>query len=187
VFDLETKRSAQEVGGWHRAEKMGVSVGVVYDSKLDGFITYLEDEIDRLVAHLFELDMVVGFNNKRFDNRVLSGYTNKNLAGIPTIDLLEEVRNQLGYRLSLNGLAEHTLGVEKSADGLQALKWYKQGEIAKIVHYCKKDVEITKNLFLHGLDRGFMLFKNKSNKIVRLPLALDQTIKRVLKKENPDV
>lgn len=180
VFDLETKRSAVEVGGWHKAEKMGVSVAVVYDSKLDGFITYLEHEVDQLIAHLFELDLVVGFNNKRFDNRVLSGYTKKDLTLLPTVDLLEEVHNQLGYRLSLNGLAEHTLGVEKSADGLQALKWYKQGEIAKIVHYCKKDVELTRNLFLHGLNSGFFLFKNKSKKIVRLPLALDQTIQRVL-------
>src|SRR6185436_12688810 len=31
VFDLETQRSAAEVGGWHRAERMGLALGVVYD------------------------------------------------------------------------------------------------------------------------------------------------------------
>jgi len=180
LFDVETKRSAREVGGWHKAEEMGISVAVVYDSQLDGYITYLEDEIDGLVAHLFELDLVVGFNNKRFDNRVLSKYTTRDLHTLPNVDLLEEVHNQLGYRISLNGLAAHTLGVEKSADGLQALKWYQEGEIAKIVHYCRKDVEITRNLFLHGLEHGFLLFKNKSGKIVRLPLNLGKTISRVL-------
>ncbi len=179
LFDVETKRSAQEVGGWNKAEEMGISVAVVYDSELDGYITYLEDEIDNLVAHLFELDLVVGFNNKRFDNRVLSRYTHKDLSTLPNLDLLEEVHHQLGYRLSLNGLAQHTLGVEKSADGLQALKWYKQGEIAKIVHYCRKDVEITRNLFLHALDNGYLLFQNKSKKIVRLPLNLEKTIQKV--------
>jgi len=180
VFDLETKFSAAEVGGWHRADKMGISVAVVYDSSLDGFTTYLENEIDQLINHLFQLDLIVGFNNKRFDNRVLSGYTGKKFTNVPTLDILEEVHNQLGYRLSLNGIAEQTLGVKKTADGLKALQWYKEGEIAKIVHYCKKDVEITRNLLLHGLETGFFLFQNKSKKIVRLPLSLDRTIKRVL-------
>lgn len=180
LFDVETKHSAQEVGGWHKAEKMGISVAVVYDSQLDGYITYLEDEIDKLVIHLFELDLVVGFNNKRFDNRVLSKYTNRDLHSLPNVDLLEEVHNQLGYRISLNSLAAHTLGVEKSADGLQALKWYKEGEIAKIVHYCRKDVEITKNLFLYGLENGFLLFQNKSGKTVRLPLNLERAMSKVL-------
>lgn len=182
VFDLETKRSANEVGGWHRAERMGISVAVVYDSRLEGYVTYLEDEIDQLVTHLFELELVVGFNNKRFDNKVLSRYTNKDLSLLPSVDLLEEVHRQLGYRLSLNGLAQNTLGFEKSADGLKALEWYKEGEIGKIIHYCKKDVKLTQSLFLHALENGFLLFQNKSGKIVRLPLAIDQTIKTVLKK-----
>ena len=176
VFDLETIRSADEVGGWQRAEKMGISVAVVYDSQLDGYVIYLEDEIDRLVDHLVSLDLIVGFNNKRFDNRVLSGYSTVQLDALPTIDLLEEVSNHLGYRLSLDRLAEHTLGTKKSADGMQALKWYKEGKIREICEYCRQDVEITKNLFLHGLENGHLLFKNKAGNIVRLPLSLEKTV-----------
>ena len=176
VFDLETIRSADEVGGWQRAEKMGISVAVVYDSQLDGYVTYLEHEIDRLVDHLGRLDLIVGFNNKRFDNRVLSGYTAKSLNALPTIDLLEEVSNYLGYRLSLDRLAEHTLGTKKSADGMQALAWYKEGKIREICEYCRQDVEITKNLFHHGLENGHLLFKNKAGNIVRLPLSLEKSV-----------
>ena len=177
VFDLETIRSADEVGGWQRAEKMGISVAVVYDSQLDGYATYLEHEIDRLVDHLASLDLVVGFNNKRFDNLVLSGYTKLRLDALPTIDLLEEVRNHLGYRLSLDRLAEHTLGTNKSADGMQALRWYKEGKMKEICEYCRQDVEITKNLFHHGLEKGYLLFKNKAGYIVRLPLALEKSVR----------
>jgi len=176
VFDLETKYSAEDVGGWHRAEKMGISVGVVYDSQLDGFVTYFENEADKLVDHLLRLDLLVGFNNKRFDNRVLSAYTDVNLAKLPTIDLLEEIAKQLGYRLSLNGIAEHTLGIAKSGDGLQALQWYKQREFAKLAKYCKKDVEITNKLFIFGLENGYFLFQNKAKKQVRLPLNLKQAV-----------
>jgi DEAD/DEAH box helicase domain-containing protein len=180
VFDLETIRSAEEVGGWNRSELMGVSVGVVYDSGQDSYFTYLEHEMEDLVAHLSKLDLVVGFNNKRFDNRVLSAYTTVNLHGLPNLDLLEEVHNILGYRLSLNRLAENTLGVQKSGDGLQALKWYKEGRLDLIQHYCKKDVEITKDLLIKGLDQGFFLFANKAKQVVRLPLALDRSIETIL-------
>ncbi len=182
VFDLETIRSAEEVGGWGQTHKMGISVGVVFDSELNDCVSYLEHEIDQLIDHLYSLDLVVGFNNKRFDNRVLSAYTTCDLNLLPSLDLLEEVHNYLGYRLSLNRLAEHTLGTKKSADGLQALKWYKEGRIDLIQHYCKKDVEITRDLFIHGLEQGFFLFANKAKQKVRLPLALDATIARILKR-----
>ena len=180
VFDLETIRSAEEVGGWNRAELMGVSVGVLYDSSQDSYFTYLEHEMEQLVNHLSQLDLIVGFNNKRFDNRVLSAYTNTHLHGLPSLDLLEEIHIILGYRLSLNRLAEYTLGVQKSGDGLQALQWYKEGKIDLLQHYCKKDVEITKDLLLTGLEQGYYLFANKAKQIVRLPLTLDISINKIL-------
>jgi len=182
VFDLETIRSADEVGGWNKAEKMGISVAVLFDSTLGDCVTYLEHEVDRLVEHMQQLELVVGFNNKRFDNRVLAGYTSKDLSKIPTLDLLEEVHGYLGYRLSLNSLAANTLGSEKSADGLQALQWYKEGRIDLIQKYCKKDVEITRDLFLFALTEGYLVFSNKARQKVRLPLALDKVISRELQK-----
>jgi DEAD/DEAH box helicase domain-containing protein len=181
VFDLETIRSAEEVGGWKNAHQMGMSVAVVYDSEINDFVTYLEHEVDKLVNHLASFELIVGFNNKRFDNRVLSAYTDRNLALLPTLDLLEEIHNYLGYRLSLNRLAEQTLGTNKSANGLQSLAWYKEGRIDLIRHYCKKDVEITRDILFHGLEQGFLLFANKAKQIVRLPLALDTAIENIMK------
>ncbi len=182
VFDLETIRSAAEVGGWGRCEQMGMSLGVVYDSRADDYSTYLESEAEQLVAHLESFELVVGFNNKRFDNRVLSSYTHKNLASIASLDLLEEVQKYLGYRLSLNALASETLGEKKSTDGLQALEWYKEGKINLIEQYCRKDVELTKRLMLHCLENRFMLFKNKAGQVVKLPLDLEMSINRILKR-----
>lgn len=180
VFDLETMRSAEEVGGWHRADRMGVSVAVVFDSSLDGCVTYLEHEVEQLIDHLQQLDLVVGFNNKRFDNQVLTGYSTADLAALPTLDLLEQISTHLGYRLSLDRLAEHTLGEKKSANGLQALAWYKEGRIDLIQKYCRKDVEITRDLLLFTLENGYLLFQNKAGRVVRLNLRLDQAILQVL-------
>ncbi|MCK5070612.1 MAG: DUF1998 domain-containing protein, partial [Desulfocapsa sp.] len=179
VFDLETKFSASEVGGWHNAHKMGISVAVVYDSKLDAYKTYFEDQVAQLIEHLFNMELVIGFNNRRFDNFVLSGYTNENLNKMVIIDLLEIVKNRLGYRISLDGLAKHTLGSEKSADGLQALKWYKNGKMEELSLYCTKDVTLTRDLFLYGLKHEYFLFQNKAGNVVRLPVDLVSEIRKV--------
>ncbi|MGD9949747.1 MAG: DEAD/DEAH box helicase [Desulfobulbus sp.] len=170
VFDIETQKSAAEVGGWNNADKMLVSVAVVYDAEFDDYLIFREGEVAELIAHLQSLELVVGFNNKRFDNQVLAGYGVHKLADRPTVDILEQVKNRLGYRLSLNNLAENTLGVQKSADGLMALKWYREGRIDKIIAYCRQDVEVTKNLFFFGLEHGYLLFKNKAGSLVRCPV-----------------
>ncbi|MFH1215872.1 MAG: DEAD/DEAH box helicase [Pseudomonadota bacterium] len=176
VFDVETKRSADEVGGWHRAERMGISVAVVYDGEKDDFFVYREEQMGELIAHLRRLDLVVGFNNKRFDNQVLSAYTDFDLSKLPTLDILEEVKNRLGYRLSLERLAEKTLNIQKSGSGLLALQWYKEGRIDKIIDYCRKDVEITRDLLLFGVENGYLLFQNKAGHTVRCPLEFGTAI-----------
>ena len=180
VFDVETQLSAQEVGGWHRADKMRISVAVLYLAAEDRFMHFTEDAVAEMIDLLFGLDLVVGFNNKRFDNKVLSAYTRRSLSALPSLDILEEISSQLGYRLSLDRLAEQTLGAKKTSDGLQALRWFKQGKIDEISRYCTEDVRITRDLFLHGLNEHHLLFCNKAGKVVRLPVHFDRTIQMIL-------
>jgi len=161
---------------------MGVSVGVVYDSTLDGCVSYLEHEMGALIDHLRSLELVVGFNNKRFDNRVLGAYAEGGLPDLPSLDLLEEIKNYLGYRLSLNAIAENTLGIKKSGSGLQALEWFRQGKFEQLCKYCTKDVEITRDLLFFALENGFFLFTNKAGRKVRLPLSLERAIDALLRR-----
>jgi DEAD/DEAH box helicase domain-containing protein len=170
VFDVETQRSAQEVGGWHRADLMGISCAVVYDSKSETFFEYLEDQVPLLIEHLKRFELVIGFNIKRFDFHVLGGYSDFDFRELQTIDILEDVHKRLGYRLSLDHLASVTLGRKKTADGLQALKWWKQGRTQEIIDYCKADVKITRDLYRYGQKNGYLLFMNKAKNTVRLPV-----------------
>lgn len=149
---------------------MGVSCAVLYDSKTDEFIEFLDDRIDDLVRYLQQVDLVVGFNIKRFDYRVLSGYTNFDFSGIKTLDILEDVHKYLGYRLSLDHLSNVTLGARKTADGLVALKWWKEGKLREIIDYCRADVQITRDLFQFGRENGYLLFTNKAGSKVRIPV-----------------
>jgi DEAD/DEAH box helicase domain-containing protein len=170
VFDLETQRSADEVGGWHRADHMGISCVVIYDSAQDTFFDFNENQIPAVTDYLQKLDLVVGFNIKRFDYKVLQGYSRFNFKRLPTLDILEEIHHLLGYRLSLDHLASVTLNRQKSADGLQALRWWKQGRIKDIINYCRQDVALTRDLFLYGKANGHLLFRNRGGRKARIPV-----------------
>ena len=123
---------------------------------------------------------VVGFNIKRFDYSVLRAYTNKDLLKLTTFDILEDVYQRLGFRLGLDHLAKETLNKAKSADGLQALEWFKQGEMEKLIDYCRRDVEVTRDLFQHGLDKGHLIYRTKRDDR-RVMLRVDWNLDALLK------
>jgi DEAD/DEAH box helicase domain-containing protein len=150
VFDLETQRSFDEVGGRSQFHKLGVSVGVAYRYDRDEFLVVTEDEIDRLIELLLDADLVVGYNVKGFDYEVLRGYSDEDLQKLPTLDLMRDLEERLGFRPKLDSVVVATLGGGKSADGLQALEWWRNGEIEKIIEYCREDVRVTRDLYDFG-------------------------------------
>ena len=184
VFDLETQLSAQEVGGWDKAHRMKMSVGVIWDSFTGKMEAYLEEDVDALVEDLYKADLVVGFNTVRFDYNVLSGYApfaaHRDLSALKSLDLLLEVQNILGHRLKLDSLAQATLNAEKSADGLQAIKWFKEGELDKIIQYCEQDVAVTRDLFLHALEKNYLCYTSRYGTGIsqfRIQIDLDRQIR----------
>jgi len=180
VFDLETRRGAQEVGGWRNAHLMGLAVAVVWDSRTNAMTAYFENDAPALFAALRAADLVVGFNIIGFDYRVLSSYDDGTLARLPAFDLLYDLKARLGYRLSLGHLAEHTLGRKKIADGLKSLEWVKQGRLDLVEEYCRKDVEITRDLFYHGLEKGRFRFLDKNSRL--LELRVDWELERLIER-----
>ncbi len=168
-LDLETQRSAEEVGGWHNAHLMRVALAVVYDSQGERFETFYEGDVSRLVERLAEADLVVGFNIRRFDYAVLRGYSDRDFDAFPTFDMLDAVRARLGFRLPLGHLAEETLGTPKTSDGLQSLAWWREGRTEEVEAYCRRDVALLRDLLLHAEQHGSLRFRTKSGERVRLP------------------
>ena len=169
-FDLETQKSAEEVGGWGNKHLMRVSVAVVYDCVDEDYHVFTEDKVDELIQELLSADTVVGFNIKRFDWDVLRAYSNIDFSRIKSFDLLEEVTKILGRRISLDSLARVTLGESKIADGLQAIRWFREGNIDKLTEYCKHDVDLTRRLHQFGKEKGHLLFKNYQNDTLQIPV-----------------
>lgn len=149
-FDLETKYSIDEVGGRANIRALGLAAAVTYNTAQAAYHHYTEEHVKELIAELKSAELVVGYNLLDFDYEVLSGYSSESFAKLPTVDMMEYLARRLGFRPSLQSVATATLGIPKSADGLQAIHWYRQGLIDKVLEYCQHDVEITRKLYEYG-------------------------------------
>ncbi len=157
VFDLETQRSFDEVGGRDKMHLLGMSVGVVYSFADDSFRTYLEADVEALAALLAEAELVVGFNVVGFDYQVLRGYVDIPFESVRTLDLMVDLQGKLGFRPKLESVVQASLQVGKSADGLQALSWYREGRLDLIEQYCRDDVQLTRDVYLYGRRNRYVL------------------------------
>ena len=146
-------------------------MGVTYSNASESYHDYLEEDAEALVAELMAADLVVGFNVLSFDYEVLRAYTDQPLETIPTVDMLAHIHDKLGFRVSLDNLAGATLGTKKSADGLQAIRWYRAGEIEKIVDYCRQDVNVTRQLYEYGREHGNVSFRERSGRLRRVRVS----------------
>ncbi|GIV04617.1 MAG: hypothetical protein KatS3mg016_0192 [Fimbriimonadales bacterium] len=149
-FDLETKYLAEEVGGWDFIDRMELAVAVTYSTRRGAFAHYTEREVSALIEDLSSADLVVGFNILRFDYTVLRPYTTRDLRQLPSLDILDELYRSLGHRVKLDSCAQATLGAAKSGDGLQAVRWFHEGQIEKVIEYCKQDVDLVRQLHEYG-------------------------------------
>jgi DEAD/DEAH box helicase domain-containing protein len=161
-FDLETQRSANDVGGWDKKRDMGMSLGVTYSTATGEYRIFSEKRVNDLVDQLLRADLVVGFNVINFDYEVLMGYT---ILDLPhqcrTLDMLVEIEKKLGHRLGLDALASATLGVGKTGDGLDAIRWWREGKLLDIAEYCCFDVKCTKLVHEFGVRHRKLHFTDR--------------------------
>lgn len=169
-FDLETQKSAEEVGGWHRIRDMRLSVAVTFSSARGAYRIYSESQVDDLINELRRADLIVGFNQVRFDYEVLHAYTVLDLTQIPALDLLVELQKTLNHRLTLDAVASATLGAQKTTDGYQALRWFREGRLLDIAEYCCYDVKLTRLLHEFGRDRRQLFYKDRNGHSIPVPV-----------------
>lgn len=171
-FDLETQKSADEVGGWNHIRDMRMSVGVTYATARGGYRIYGEGQVKELIEELRRAELVVGFNVLRFDYTVLQGYHPLfDPQQVPTLDMLVELERVLRHRLSLDAVAAATLGVEKTSEGMQAIQWFKEGRLLEIAEYCCYDVKITRLVHEYGAARRQLAYTNRFGKKLTVPVS----------------
>src|SRR3984885_11532739 len=117
-FDLETQKSAAEVGGWHNKRAMKMSLGVTYSTQRGTYEIYREEDVPRLLQELQRADRVIGYNVIDFDFEVLAPYSVFDLSQVPVLDLMRDVEKNIGVRGGLDAIAAQTIGCGKTADAL---------------------------------------------------------------------
>jgi len=168
-FDVETQHTFDEVGGRQNIRALGLAAAVTYSTAAGVFHHYTEEDVDALLAELEAADLVVGFNVLSFDYEVLRAYGPLNPR--QTVDMLDQIYRRLGFRISLDSLARATLGATKSADGLQAVRWYKEGRIQEILDYCQQDVEVTRRLYEYGRQNKHLKYQDRNRRTQMVPVS----------------
>ncbi len=158
VFDIETKNTFFDVGE-NDPSKLDISIVGIYDFATNTLKSFQEHELKDLWPYIENADSLIGYNSDHFDIPLLNKYYPGDLTKIKSIDLMKTIQKTLGRRIKLQDVASSTLGISKGGNGLDAITWWKNGEIDKIIEYCLKDVSITRDLYNHM----------KENKKVSIP------------------
>ncbi len=175
ILDVETKKTFDDVGGFY-PEKLGISfLGAIERYGYPDSPDYreirhelFEADLPKLFPVLESVDVIIGFNSDGFDLPAISAYYSGDWKKLPSLDLLDRIKLAAGHRVSLDAVAQHTLGTAKSGHGLDAIRWYQEGQLEKIKQYCMKDVEITRDLFDYGFKHHHVKFLNHWNNPVTL-------------------
>lgn len=186
IFDVETKKLFSDIPSDDPAD-LGVSVVSVYkrilnDSlhEIEGIMkSFWDPEANRnpLIDEMWEwfekADRIIGFNSKHFDVPALKPYYTKDLKSLNHFDIMDFVKTGVGRKLSLDLLAQYTLGKNKIDKGTNAVYyWAKrdQESMEKLMRYCEEDVRITTMLYDEGLHKKQLKYLDRWNNVVAFPV-----------------
>lgn len=180
VFDIETQNSFADVN--NDFKKLKVSCVSIYSFITDTYQSFEENELGKLWPILEKADRIIGFNSAHFDLPVLNNYYLGDLSRFTHLDIMEQVKESLGFRLKLDDIAGATLDISKSADGLQAIRWWKEGKIAEIKKYCEQDVKVTKEVYDFGKQNRQLFYKSLTGEVLPFRVNFEIPVSEVLKK-----
>lgn len=160
VLDIETSNTFDDVGGYF-PEKLNISVVCAYFYETDTWESFLEPDVPALCKRLESADRIIGYNTVGFDLPVMNRYYAGDLLKLGQCDMLAEIYKNLGFRIKLDDVAAATIGTKKSAHGLLAVQWWKEGKVQEVIDYCMQDVKVTKEVFEFGVANGFILFDDR--------------------------
>lgn len=164
IYDLETKHATGEAYNnrkitWDDHNLMGISSLCVYDYQTSNYSIHMDDNMEDAVTRINSADLVVGFNQVGFDEKVLRGAGFELRKDLPNYDLLYEGRRGMGWRdgdtfpsgCKLQDFLIGTFGPDfgKTGDGAMAPTLYQTKQFGKLITYNMMDVSRTRKLFEH--------------------------------------
>jgi DEAD/DEAH box helicase domain-containing protein len=168
ILDIETQNTFAMVES-SDPKDLDLSIMCIYESDTKKYSSYSIETLPTLWPILEAADLLVTYNGDHFDLPILNKYYNGDLTKFRHVDLLKEIQKVIGRRVGLDSVAQATLNKGKSGNGLEAITWWKKGEIQKIIDYCMMDVEVTKDVYEFALkEQKLFYMDNKEKRVVPL-------------------
>ena len=180
VFDIETKNTFGDVGGKQNLLKLEMSVACFYSLNKSKHFCFDENQLEKMKELLKERVILVGFSSNKFDIPILQHALDMDLMAYPRLDISDEIESRTGRLVGLNDLAHHNLGTKKTASGLDAPVLYAEGNIKELKEYCRKDVEITRDLFLKIKKEGQLIIPPRKTDAIGEPELVEIDISQTL-------
>src|SRR3984893_12214554 len=159
--DIETLRLSREVeGGCSKIEQFGLAVAVTWDAQ-NRFRRWFEPDVKALIFELGGFARIVSFNGDRFAFEVLRGYHSVGNLVPRSFDLLADLHRKLGFRIKLEDLARETLGHQKTGNGLEIVKWWRDGRKEEVCEYCENDVQLLVDLVEFARKKKYVVVNKK--------------------------
>lgn len=180
IFDVETKKIFDEIEGNDPGD-LGVSIVSLYHRQLDDDLSeikgqmysFFEEDFPQMWPLLSNVDRVIGFNTLKFDLPALKPYAPFDLRKLKHLDILDLIKQAIGYRISLDDLAQVNLDRQKIDHGLNAVLYWNQhtpDSLKKLQKYCQADVLVTRDLYDFVLKNKFLKYVDKWNTTRTIPL-----------------
>lgn len=168
VLDIET------YGDIKNYDSLKVTMCSIYQYETDTYTSFDEHQLGDLWPILEKAERIIGYNSAHFDIPILNRFYTGDLMQLPHLDLLKVIKESSGKRYKLDDIAQATLQISKSADGLQAVRWYKEGKIDEIREYCEQDVKVTKEVYEFGKENRMLYYPTITGEI--RPIGVDFSV-----------
>jgi len=173
IFDIETKKIFDDIEGNNPAD-LGISIISTYKRQLDDNLveisgkmeSWFEEDFSKMWGIFSNVDRIIGFNSLHFDVPAMAPLAPFDFKKLKHFDIMDHIKNSLGFRLSLNTVATETLGHTKIDNGLNAVYYWQEHSaesLAKLKKYCEMDVIVTKEVYDFGLKNNKLKYKDKWN------------------------
>lgn len=167
ILDIET------IGDIKNFSELEVTVVSVYSFETGSYASFEEQELSELWPIFERASRLIGYNSEHFDLPILNKYYAGNLLQFPHLDMLKVIKESVGRRIKLDDVAQATLQSGKSGDGLQAMKWWQNGEKQKVKDYCEQDVRVTRELYEYGRKNKMLYYKKLTGELQPFPVNFD--------------
>ena len=135
--------------GWGDFEGMGISILGGWDTKTKSYLFFDDHNQDEFKKLVEEVDLTVGFNSIRFDNKLIKACWDFDIQGkIGHFDIRAALSKKVKKRKgTLDFLANLNLNYGKIGNGAMAPILWQRRKYAELVSYLAHDIKMTRDLF----------------------------------------